>query len=143
MANPISCFGVNDSIFGSYRLQISVVVSIFKTYLDGVVVDIGYRKLCSSGLVFVLDSAKEAFDIILQVGAGTGLLYLLRWFWWRINAWCEVVAMISSFFVSIVLLILSKNGISLSTHVALLITIGFPCKKSCVEGNNISYLCLY
>src|SRR5512136_1984145 len=38
--------------------------------------------LCSSVLVFVLDSAKDAFDIILQVGAGTGLLYLVRWFWW-------------------------------------------------------------
>ena len=45
----------------------------------------------SSALVFVLDTAKDAFDIILQVGAGTGLLYLVRWFWWRVNAWCEVV----------------------------------------------------
>ena len=51
----------------------------------------------SSALVFVLDTAKDAFDIILQVGAGTGLLYLVRWFWWRVNAWCEVVAMVSSF----------------------------------------------
>ena len=33
------------------------------------------------------DTAKDAFDIILQVGAGTGLLYLVRWFWWRVNAW--------------------------------------------------------
>ena len=41
--------------------------------------------------------AKDAFDIILQIGAGTGLLYLVRWFWWRVNAWCEIVAMISSF----------------------------------------------
>ncbi|MBF8296358.1 MAG: sglT 2 [Bacteroidetes bacterium] len=80
---------------------------------------------CSSGLVFVLDSAKDAFDIILQVGAGTGLLYLVRWFWWRINAWCEVVAMVSSFAVSIVLLVLNKNGIHFSTHVALLMTIAF------------------
>ncbi|MGA3245185.1 MAG: sodium:solute symporter family protein [Bacteroidota bacterium] len=79
----------------------------------------------ASGLVFLLDTAKDAFDIILQVGAGTGLLYLLRWFWWRINAWCEVVAMVSSFAVSITLLILSKNGIHFSTHVALLMTIAF------------------
>ena len=34
-------------------------------------------------MVFVLDTAQDAFNIILQVGAGTGLLYLLRWFWWR------------------------------------------------------------
>lgn len=65
----------------------------------------------SSGLVFVLDSAKDAFDIILQVGAGTGLLYLIRWFWWRINAWCEVVAMISSFLVSVLFAVLAKQGI--------------------------------
>ncbi|HSR17014.1 MAG TPA: sodium:solute symporter family protein [Ignavibacteriaceae bacterium] len=79
----------------------------------------------SSGLVFALDSAKNAFDVILQIGAGTGLLYLIRWFWWRVNAWCEVVAMVSSFAVSIIFLILGKNGIHISTHVALLITIAF------------------
>jgi Na+/proline symporter len=79
----------------------------------------------SSGLVFALDTAKNAFDVILQIGAGTGLLYLIRWFWWRVNAWCEVVAMISSFAVSIIFLILGKNGIHFSTHVALLITIAF------------------
>jgi solute:Na+ symporter, SSS family len=77
----------------------------------------------SSGLVFVLDTAKDAFDIILQIGAGTGLLYLARWFWWRVNAWCEVVAMISSFGVSIGLLILSRTGVSFTTHRALVITV--------------------
>lgn len=65
----------------------------------------------SSAMVFVLDSAKNAFDIILQVGAGTGLLYLLRWYWWRINAWCEVVAMISSFVVSVGFIVLEKEGV--------------------------------
>ncbi len=77
----------------------------------------------SSALVFVLESAKDAFDVILQIGAGTGLLYLVRWFWWRVNAWCEVVAMVSSFAVSLTILILARNGLHLSTHVALLITI--------------------
>jgi solute:Na+ symporter, SSS family len=81
--------------------------------------------VCSSSLVFFLDTAKEAFDLILQVGAGTGLLYLIRWFWWRVNAWSEVAAMASSFLVSVVLLILTRNGVELSTHVALLITIAF------------------
>ena len=80
---------------------------------------------CASSLVFVLDTAKDAFDIILQVGAGTGLLYLVRWFWWRVNAWSEVAAMVSSFVVSIVILILNKNGMHVSTHIALLITIAF------------------
>jgi len=79
--------------------------------------------LASSGVVYLLDTAKDAFDVILQVGAGTGLLYLVRWFWWRVNAWCEVIAMISSFGISILLLILSRNGIHFTTSVALVITI--------------------
>lgn len=79
--------------------------------------------VCAAALTFVLESAKDAFDIILQVGAGTGLLYLVRWFWWRINAWCEVVAMVSSFLVSVALFLLHKNGISIGTHISLLITI--------------------
>ncbi|MGE5360665.1 MAG: sodium:solute symporter family protein [Bacteroidales bacterium] len=80
--------------------------------------------LCASGTVYLLDTAKDAFDIILQVGAGTGLLYLVRWFWWRVNAWCEVVAMVSSFAVSITLLVLARTGAAhLTTHVALIVTI--------------------
>jgi SSS family solute:Na+ symporter len=81
--------------------------------------------LASSATVYLLDSAKDTFDIILQVGAGTGLLYLLRWFWWRINAWCEVVAMVSSFAVSATILLLKKQAHwELSTQHALLLTIG-------------------
>jgi hypothetical protein len=51
------------------------------------------------------------------------LLYLVRWFWWRVNAWCEVAAMISSFGISVLFVVLSKYGIHMSTHVALLITV--------------------
>jgi Na+/proline symporter len=79
--------------------------------------------VCAAGSVYLLDTAKDAFDIILQVGAGTGLLYLVRWFWWRVNAWCEIVAMISSFLVSVALLLARRRGVDLSTHVALMITV--------------------
>jgi solute:Na+ symporter, SSS family len=71
--------------------------------------------ILSSSLVFVLDTAKDAFNVILQVGAGTGLLYLARWFWWRVNAWCEVVAMISSFLVSAGFLILDNQKLYQTT----------------------------
>jgi Na+/proline symporter len=64
--------------------------------------------LVSAAMVYLIDTAKGGFNIILQIGAGTGLLYLLRWFWWRINAWCEVVAMVSSFAVSVAILIANK-----------------------------------
>ncbi len=81
--------------------------------------------LLSSSLVFVLETAQDNFNIMLQVGAGTGLLYLLRWFWWRITAWCEIVAMASSFGISIVFLILHKSGVQIGTHRELLVTIAF------------------
>jgi SSS family solute:Na+ symporter len=77
----------------------------------------------AGAMVFVLDTAKDSFDIILQVGAGTGLLYLVRWFWWRVNAWCEVNAMVSSFVFSILLLVLRKFGIFIPTHYALILTV--------------------
>ncbi len=77
----------------------------------------------AGAMVFVLDSAKDSFDIILQIGAGTGLLYLVRWFWWRVNAWCEVNAMVSSFVFSILILILRKLGIFIPTHYALILTV--------------------
>jgi Na+/proline symporter len=78
---------------------------------------------CAAGLVFLLETAKDAFHLILQVGAGTGLLYLMRWYWWRITAWCEVVAMVSSFAVSVLLLVLNRQGAEISVHAALLITV--------------------
>jgi SSS family solute:Na+ symporter len=44
-----------------------------------------------------LENAMQAFQILLQIGAGTGLIFLLRWYWWRINAWGEIAAMAISF----------------------------------------------
>ena len=79
--------------------------------------------LVATGMVYLLDTAKDSFDIILQVGAGTGLLYLVRWYWWRVNAWCEIAAMVSSFAISILFLILRKAGVSVGTHYTLMITV--------------------
>jgi solute:Na+ symporter, SSS family len=77
----------------------------------------------SSALVFVLQTAQEAFYLILQVGAGTGLLYLLRWFWWRVTAWCEIVAMSSSFAISAVFFVLTRRGFSIGADQQLLLTV--------------------
>ncbi|MBZ5623612.1 MAG: Na+:solute symporter [Acidobacteriia bacterium] len=79
--------------------------------------------VCSSAMVFALDTAAGSFNVILQIGAGTGLLYLVRWFWWRVTAWCEIVAMVSSFGMSLLFLILTKNQTAPSTAAQLLITI--------------------
>jgi Na+/proline symporter len=48
-----------------------------------------------------LESALQTFNILLQIGAGTGLVFLLRWFWWRINAWSEISAMVISLLVAV------------------------------------------
>jgi solute:Na+ symporter, SSS family len=78
---------------------------------------------CSSLLTLVLNTAKDTFDIILLVGAGTGLLYLVRWFWWRVNAWCEVVAMVSSFLIAVGWFYYNKHGGTIPTSEQLLITV--------------------
>jgi solute:Na+ symporter, SSS family len=74
-------------------------------------------------LTLALDNAKNAFDLLLSIGAGTGLIYLLRWFWWRINAWSEVSAMAASFAVSLGFFAAGKLGHAVDTTVVLLTTI--------------------
>ena len=56
--------------------------------------------ILGAGLGLMLTSAGQAFNLLLMIGAGTGLIYILRWFWWRINAYTEIVAMISSIFIA-------------------------------------------
>jgi SSS family solute:Na+ symporter len=77
----------------------------------------------AAGLTFVLDTAQQAFQLLLSIGAGTGLIYLLRWFWWRITAWCEIVAMITSFIMAIGFFIIQKQGTPIPSYVVLLSTV--------------------
>jgi Na+/proline symporter len=56
--------------------------------------------ILGSGLGLLLTSAGQAFNLLLMIGAGTGMIYILRWFWWRINAYTEIVAMISSLIIA-------------------------------------------
>jgi SSS family solute:Na+ symporter len=57
----------------------------------------------SLAVTFYMESIAGAWKILIALGAGTGLVYLLRWFWWRINAWSEISAMTAAFITSIVL----------------------------------------
>ena len=57
--------------------------------------------IVSSIVALMLNNALQLFQIILMFGAGTGSIFILRWFWWRINAWSEIAAMICSGVVSI------------------------------------------
>src|SRR5258708_17654738 len=79
--------------------------------------------ICAGFLTYALGTAKEAFDLILSVGAGTGLIYLLRWFWWRVSAWSEIAAMVSSFVVALGFFIARKNGFEVASHISLLVTV--------------------
>ncbi|MBV8331854.1 MAG: Na+:solute symporter [Candidatus Eremiobacteraeota bacterium] len=81
--------------------------------------------LMGVGIVFTLflNNAKDAFNLLLSIGAGTGLIYLLRWFWWRINAWSEVSAMASSFVVSAGFFAAGKLGHPAASTTVLLVTV--------------------
>jgi Na+/proline symporter len=82
-------------------------------------VTVGLMVACGA-FTLLLSTASEAFQLLLSVGAGTGLIYLLRWFWWRINAWSEIAAMISSFAIALGLFIARKNGAAVSESAALI-----------------------
>ena len=55
----------------------------------------------SAILALLLQNALQLFEVLLVFGAGTGLIFILRWFWWRINAWSEITAMFASGIISI------------------------------------------
>lgn len=78
--------------------------------------------ILSATVSFFMESIADAWKFIIAIGAGTGLVYLLRWFWWRINAWSEVSAMIAAFVTSLTL------------------QLGFGLNES--EPREFAYLCL-
>ena len=72
-------------------------------------------------LALFLQNAKEAFGIIILMGAGTGLLFILRWFWWRINAYSEIAAMVISFLVAVVFKFIIPDAFS--DHIELVLSV--------------------
>lgn len=69
----------------------------------------------SALFALVLQNALQLFDIILMFGAGTGLIFILRWFWWRINAWSEISAMFVSGIVSMLIAFTSLGDVLFGT----------------------------
>jgi Na+/proline symporter len=92
-----SSYIVNDF----YKQQIKKEASEKELVFVGRISTIGLM-LFSALFALYLQSAKQLFDIIIMFGAGTGLIFILRWFWWRINAWSEISAMIVSGIISLV-----------------------------------------
>jgi solute:Na+ symporter, SSS family len=62
-----------------------------------------------------LSSVEQGWKILIGIGAGTGLVFILRWYWWRVNAWSEISAMVTSFVVSLLLTIFGHSLSDTST----------------------------
>lgn len=69
-----------------------------------------FLMICGGAFSFVLQSASEFLGIMLQIGAGTGLLFILRWFWKRINPYSEIIAMSVSFVLAIIFLVYNQQN---------------------------------
>ena len=76
-------------------------------------ISVALLMLCAALFSFYLTSAKDVFDLLLQIGAGTGLLFILRWFWDRINPYSEIAAMAISFIIAMTFFIDKKAQLGL------------------------------
>jgi Na+/proline symporter len=88
-------------------------------------------RLVTAGLMLVaalvtkyINTASTGFTLLLSIGAGTGLLYLLRWYWWRVNATAEIAAMAASFCTAITFQVLKARGMDITATTSLLGTVG-------------------
>lgn len=73
-------------------------------------------------LALILDEAREGFNLLLTIGAGTGLLFILRWFWYRINPYSEIAAMVISFLIAAFFFVnkkMSQPIVEISDHMQL------------------------
>lgn len=77
--------------------------------------------------MYVLEDANESFNLLLQIGAGTGLLFIMRWFWKRINPYSEIAGMVISFIIALVFFIDGKSNepfFAMADHWKLVIGVG-------------------
>ena len=95
-------WGSSYLVYDFYQNQINPNASEKRLVTVGRLCTIGLM-VFSAILALLLQSALQIFDILLTFGAGTGLIFILRWFWWRINAWSEISAMFASGILSILL----------------------------------------
>ena len=79
--------------------------------------------IISAFFALYLNNSLQAFGIILQIGAGTGLIFILRWFWYRINVYSELTAMIVSFLVALAFEFIIPNNFSVEEKLIIGVTI--------------------
>lgn len=101
-----SSYVVNDF----YKRFVKPEASEKELVLMGRLSTVGLMVIAGFFALKLLENATQAFDILLLSGAGSGLIYLLRWFWWRINAWTEIIAMIGATIVAFVLVLVVPDS---------------------------------
>jgi Na+/proline symporter len=93
-------WGSSYIVYDFYKQQINPNASEKKLVAVGRISTI-VLMLFSAVLALLLQNALQLFNLLLVFGAGTGLIFILRWFWWRINAWSEITAMFASGIISL------------------------------------------
>jgi Na+/proline symporter len=112
-------WGSSYIVFDFYKQQINPNASEKRLVAVGRISTVLLMVL-SALIALLLQNALQLFNLLLVFGAGTGLIFILRWFWWRINAWSEITAMFASGIVSLILTIPSVDTYLFSDTVGLL-----------------------
>lgn len=102
-------WGSSYIVFDFYKQQINPNASEKRLVAVGRISTI-VLMVFSALLALLLQNALQLFEMLLTFGAGTGLIFILRWFWWRINAWSEITAMFASGILSILLKLTSLGS---------------------------------
>jgi Na+/proline symporter len=100
-------WGSSYIVFDFYKRQINPNATEKQMVLVGRLATVVLMVL-SALFALTLQNAFEVFDLLIQFGAGTGLVFILRWFWWRINAWSEITAMFAS---GIIVILLARTDL--------------------------------
>ncbi|MDB2385431.1 Na+:solute symporter [Polaribacter sp.] len=95
-------WGSSYIVYDFYKQQINPNASEKKLVAVGRISTV-VLMVVSAVLALLLKNAQQVFELLLVFGAGTGLIFILRWFWWRINAWSEITAMFASGIISLAL----------------------------------------
>ncbi|MBL4642602.1 MAG: Na+:solute symporter, partial [Flavobacteriaceae bacterium] len=88
-------WGSSYIVFDFYKQHVNPKASEKKLVAVGRISTV-LLMILSAGLALLMQNAMEVFEMMLLFGAGTGLIFILRWFWWRINSWTEITAMFAS-----------------------------------------------
>lgn len=117
-------WGASYFVYDFYQRFINPDASEKKLVNVGRLATVGLM-IIAGGFSLLLSNALSAFNILLQIGAGTGLIFILRWFWWRINAYSEITGMAVSFTVALYFEFGHERFFSpIPSHIELLLGIG-------------------